>query len=62
MVPITPPELWLRTAEFIPSRVLRNLYSVSPVFLDLALNDRYSDVNLYVCWTVVTTKYLKHLK
>jgi len=41
MVPIIPPELWVRTAQFIPSSVL---YSVNPVFLDLALNDRYSDI------------------
>ena len=62
MVPIMPPELWVRTAHFIPSSVLRNLYSVNPVFLDLALNDRYSDINLAVPWTAATTKFLKHLK
>ncbi len=62
MVPAIPPEIWLRTAEFIPSRILRNLYSVNGVFLDLALNDRYSDVNLAIGWTGATTKYLKHLK
>jgi len=62
MVPIIPPELWMRTAQFIPSSVLRNLYSVNSVFLDLALDDRYSDINLAVCWTAETTKLLKHLK
>jgi len=46
MTPTIPPEIWLRTAQFIPSSILRNLYSVNPVFLDLALNERYSDITL----------------
>jgi len=62
MVPIIPPELWIRTAQFIPSSILRNLYSVNPVFLDLALNDRYSDINLSGGWTAAKTELLKHLK
>jgi len=62
MTPTIPPEIWLRTAWFIPSSIRRNLYSVNPVFLDLALNDRYSDINLAICWTAATTKLLKHLK
>jgi len=62
MVPIISPELWLRTAQFIPSNVLQNLYSVNPVFLDLALNHRYSDINLVRPWDAETTKLLKHLK
>ncbi|KIL62020.1 hypothetical protein M378DRAFT_807280 [Amanita muscaria Koide BX008] len=61
MVPTIPPELWLRTAQFIPASILRNLYSVNPVFLDLALNGRYTDINLAVQWTAPTTKLLKHL-
>lgn len=62
MVPAIPPEIWLRTAQFIPSNILRNLYSVNPVFLYLALNDRYSDINLAIRWTTTMTKELKHLK
>ena len=50
------------TAGFIPSTTLRNLYSVNSVFLDLALNARYSDVNLAIRCTPATTKYLEHLK
>jgi len=62
MVPAIPPEIWITTAEFIPSSILRNLYSVNPVFLHLALNDKYSDINLAVTWSPQTAKYLKHLK
>ena len=58
MVPTLPPELWLMIAQFIPSSVLRNLYSVDPVFLDLALNDRYSDITVEECGSAT----LKHLK
>ncbi|KIJ12477.1 hypothetical protein PAXINDRAFT_101193 [Paxillus involutus ATCC 200175] len=61
MIPTIPPELWLRTAWFIPSSIRRDLYPVNPVFLDLALNDRYSDINLAIRWTTATTKQLKHL-
>ncbi|KIM81879.1 hypothetical protein PILCRDRAFT_8529 [Piloderma croceum F 1598] len=57
---IIPPEIWLRTAWFIPSSILRNLYSVNLVFLDLALNDRYCDINLAIHWTAATTKHLNH--
>ena len=62
MVPTIPPEIWLRTAQFIPSDILQTLYSVNPVFLYLALNDRYSEINLAIPWTEATPKYLKHLK
>ena len=62
MVPTLPPEIWVTTAQFIPSSILRNLYSVNPVFLQLALNERYSAVDLTESWTPSTTKYIKHLK
>jgi hypothetical protein len=63
MVPTIPPELWMRTAQFIPSSVLRNLYSVNSLFLDLALNDRYNAIDLSaIDWTATTTKLLVHLK
>ena len=62
MAPIIPPELWLRVAQFIPASVLRNLYSVNPVFLDLALNERYREINFAIGWTDTTLKHLKHLK
>ena len=62
MAPTIPPELWMRTAQFIPSSVLRNLYSVNSVFLDLALNDKYNAIDLSVHWTATTTKLLGHLK
>jgi len=63
MVPTIPPELWMRTAQFIPSSVLRNLYSVNSVFLDLALNDKYNAIDLSaIRWTATTTKLLRHLK
>lgn len=52
----------MRTAQFIPSSVLRNLYSVNSVFLDLALNDKYNAIDLSVHWTATTTKLLGHLK
>jgi hypothetical protein len=33
MVPVgLPSEIWMRTADFIPSNILRNLYSVSQYF------------------------------
>ena len=62
MVPTIPPEIWLRTAQFIPSSILRNLYSVNLVFLNLALNGRYNDTNLAIRWTATMAKELKHLK
>jgi len=52
----------LRTAQFIPSSILQTLYSVNPVFLHLALNERYRDIDLTKCWTAATAKYLEHLK
>jgi len=55
MVPIISPELWVKTAQFIPSSVL---YSVNPVYLGLALNDRYSDITVEECGSAM----LKHLK
>jgi len=62
MAPTIPPEIWLRTAKFIPLSTLKTLYSVNPVFLHLALNDMYSEINLAIPWTAATTKYLNHLK
>jgi hypothetical protein len=62
MVPTIPPEIWLRTAQFILSDILQTLYSVNPVFLYLALNDRYREINLAIPWTAATPKYLEHLK
>jgi hypothetical protein len=62
MVPIIPPELLMRTAQFLPSSVLRNLYSVNSVFLDLALTVKYNAIDLSVHWTATTTKLLGHLK
>ena len=62
MVPIVPPEIWLRVAQFIPTSVLRNLYSVNRIFLDLALNERYNDINLAISRSPETTKKLKHLR
>jgi len=59
---MVPPEIWIATAHFIPSSTLRNLYSVNSVFLNLALDIRYSDILLTVSWTRNTAKYLKHLK
>ncbi|KIJ08757.1 hypothetical protein PAXINDRAFT_18117 [Paxillus involutus ATCC 200175] len=61
MIPTIPPEIWLMTAQFIPPSILRNLYSVNPVFLDLALNDRYSDIQLCGRWTAAMTEHFKHL-
>ncbi|KAF8837167.1 hypothetical protein BDN67DRAFT_228818 [Paxillus ammoniavirescens] len=61
MVPTILPEICLWMAQFIPSSIRRNLHSVNPVFLDLALNDRYSDIQFFGCWTAVTAKYLEHL-
>jgi len=58
MTPNIPPEIWLRTAQFISPSTIRNLYSVNPVFLYLALNDRYSDITLKMCGSAT----LKHLK
>ena len=37
MAPTIPPEIWLRTAQFIPSSILKVLYLVNLVFLHLAL-------------------------
>ena len=47
---------------FIPLNILKTLYSVNPVFLHLALNGMYSEINLAIPWTAATTKYLNHLK
>jgi len=62
IVPTIPPELWMRMAQFIPSSILQNLYSVNSVFLDLTLNDKYNAIDLSVHWTAMTTKLLRHLK
>ncbi|KIM37756.1 hypothetical protein M413DRAFT_30682 [Hebeloma cylindrosporum] len=62
MVPVSiPPEIWLKTAQFIPSNILQTLYSVNPVFLDIALNEKYSQISLAGQCTPTTPKYLKHL-
>ena len=62
MVSSIPPEIWLSVAQFIPSNVLRNLYSVNRVFLDLALNETYNDIDLAILCSLAVTKKLKHLK
>ncbi|KAG6916885.1 hypothetical protein DXG01_004794 [Tephrocybe rancida] len=42
-MPHIPSEVWLSIAKFIPQKTLRNLYSLNSLFLDLALNERYTD-------------------
>ncbi|KAF5378594.1 hypothetical protein D9615_007163 [Tricholomella constricta] len=56
-----PADIWLYIAQFIPSITLRNLYSLNSLFLDLALNERYKEVN-FLQINQKTIAFLEHLK
>ncbi|KAG5652719.1 hypothetical protein H0H81_003970 [Sphagnurus paluster] len=55
-----PNDVWIYIAEFIPSKTLRNLYSINSLFLDLALNERYKEVN-FLQINYRTIEFLEHI-
>ena len=56
-----PFEVWQRVASFIPQHFLRDLYSINPVFLQLALDERYREVRFFRHKGEHAIEYIKHL-
>ncbi|KAF8055250.1 hypothetical protein FPV67DRAFT_1544738 [Lyophyllum atratum] len=56
-----PSDIWLYITRFIPSNTLRSLYSLNSLFLDLALNERYKEVN-FLQINQKTVPFLEHLR
>jgi hypothetical protein len=54
------PEVWLHIASFIPTESLRDLISVNTVFFDLAMDERYRDVEIN--FTSDETRFLDRLR
>ncbi|RDB18296.1 hypothetical protein Hypma_000554 [Hypsizygus marmoreus] len=56
-----PSDIWIYISQFIPTKALRNLYSVNRVFLHLALNERYKEIS-FLQVNQKTLKVLEHLR
>ncbi|KAF9468423.1 hypothetical protein BDZ94DRAFT_1318071 [Collybia nuda] len=59
--PDIPTDIWLYISYFIPHKELRDLYSVNSTFLQLALNERYQDVD-FLQVNPRTLRFLEHVR
>lgn len=57
-----PLEIWHHILLFIPSKTLRDLYSVCREFLHFALDERYKNVQMYWPSDKTTIEFFNHLK
>ncbi|KAF5365940.1 hypothetical protein D9758_006700 [Tetrapyrgos nigripes] len=44
-MPDVPEDIWRSIANLVPKHILRNMYEVNGTFYDLAMNERYREVN-----------------
>jgi hypothetical protein len=61
-MPHIPHDVWLCVAEFLPDSVLRDLFALNSVFLDLAINARYREATLVDLGNPATVRKLIRLQ